>query len=119
MDHAYSPYSKKRVSCAILTEDGHIFSGCNVENASYGATICAERTAIAKAVSEGAKQIRAVVVMNAGSEPWAPCGICRQVILEFAQPETPVRMLSIKGRTLDSTVGELCPYSFSPEQMKR
>ncbi len=115
---AYSPYSKIRVGSAVLTDDGQVFSGCNVENASYGATICAERTAILKAVSEGAKSIQAIVVMTESAEPWAPCGLCRQVILEFATLKTPVILVNTKGKQKRLSVGRLCPYAFSPKQMK-
>lgn len=117
LNAAYSPYSKIRVGSAVLTNDGQIFSGCNVENASYGATICAERTAIFKAISEGAKSIKGVVVMTESRKPWAPCGLCRQVILEFASAKTPVILANTKGKQKLLTVGELCPHSFSPKQM--
>jgi len=81
---AYTPYSKFNVGAAILTEDGKVYSGCNIENASYGATNCAERTAIFKAVSEGSRTITAVAVVGDLNNYTYPCGICRQVIVEFA-----------------------------------
>jgi cytidine deaminase len=86
---AYAPYSGFRVGAAILCFDGSIFTGCNVENASYGATICAERTAIAKGVSEGHKDIVAIAITSDDDKPCSPCGICRQVIYEF-NPEMKV-----------------------------
>lgn len=84
MRHAYCPYSRFRVGAAVLADGNRIFSGCNVENASYGLTICAERAAVAAAVSAGAKRILAVAVVTATGEAVAPCGACRQVLAEFA-----------------------------------
>ena len=81
---AYTPYSKFNVGAAVLTEEGKIYSGCNIENASYGATNCAERTAIFKAVSEGSRKVTAVAVVGDLNSFTYPCGICRQVIVEFA-----------------------------------
>jgi cytidine deaminase (EC 3.5.4.5) len=86
-EKAYVPYSEFKVGAAILMEDGKIYSGCNIENASFGATNCAERTAIFKAVSEGAKQIQVVAVVGDLNSFTYPCGICRQVIVEFAADE--------------------------------
>jgi cytidine deaminase len=83
--HAYAPYSRYRVGAAILVADGRVFAGCNVENATYGATICAERSAIAAMVAAGASDPIACAVVTAGPAPGAPCGICRQVFAEFAQ----------------------------------
>ncbi len=92
MQHAYAPYSKFLVGCAILTERGNVFTGCNVENASYGLTNCAERTAIFKAVAEEGPQvkIRAIAVTNAQNVACSPCGACRQVIYEFGPGATVV-----------------------------
>ena len=86
-NRAYVPYSKFMVGAALETTHGVVYTGCNIENASYGATICAERTAIFKAVSEGARQIRRLAVACTETEPCMPCGICRQVISEFASPD--------------------------------
>ncbi|MEK6580085.1 MAG: cytidine deaminase, partial [Bdellovibrionota bacterium] len=88
--NAYSPYSKVKVGAALRTRDGKIFSGCNVENSSYGATVCAERVAIQKAVSElgGKIEIQELVVVTDATPPWTPCGICRQVIAEFGSNST-------------------------------
>ena len=83
-ENAYVPYSKFKVGAALLTEDDTIYTGCNIENASYGATNCAERTAIFKAISEGHKKIKAIAVVGSFEEYTYPCGICRQVISEFA-----------------------------------
>jgi cytidine deaminase len=81
--HAYAPYSNFHVGAAVLTGSGDFYTGCNVENASYGATLCAERVAIAKMVSSGVRDLRAVAVFTTADEPAMPCGICRQTLLEF------------------------------------
>ncbi|WVF70567.1 cytidine deaminase [Kwoniella sp. CBS 6097] len=94
-DRAYAPYSKFRVGAALLCEDGTIVGGCNVENASYGAGICAERTAITKAISEGYNRFVAVAVSSDVPAPTtSPCGICRQFLREFLQPQIPIYFLS-------------------------
>lgn len=82
--NAYCPYSRFRVGAAVLTDDNRVFTGCNVENASYGLTVCAERNAVAAAIASGAKRISAVAVVAGSSEPVMPCGACRQVLAEFA-----------------------------------
>jgi len=82
--HAYAPYSRYRVGAALLTKVGHVYAGCNVENSTFGATICAERSAIAAMVSAGDRDPVACVVVTAGPRPGSPCGICRQVLSEFA-----------------------------------
>ena len=83
-EYSYSPYSKFRVGAALLTKSGKIYTGCNIENASYGATVCAERTAVFKALSEGEKEFDAIAVYSPDSENCSPCGICRQVLSEFS-----------------------------------
>src|SRR5580765_5401733 len=112
MKRAYAPYSNFRVGAAILTKTGKVFSGCNVENASYGMTNCAERTAIFTAVAElGSKmEIRAVAVTNAQGVPCSPCGACRQVIYEFG-PDATVVFQAAKGWT-ESHITELLPEGF-------
>ena len=106
---AYVPYSHFPVGAAVLTDTGAIVGGCNVENASYGLTVCAERIAIFKAVSEGAKRVRAIAI--AAHEFAYPCGACRQVLLEFADDETPVYVTN--GIDIEQTiVGELAPHGF-------
>lgn len=84
MENSYSPYSRFPVGAALLTDDGHIFTGCNVENANFGSTICAERTAMAKAVSEGFRQFRAIAVVAVRARSCWPCGLCRQFMSEFS-----------------------------------
>ena len=109
---AYSPYSRFQVGCALITSSGQIFTGCNVENASYGLTICAERNAIFHAVAEegSAMKIATLAVVCIGHE-FPPCGACRQVIAEFATPETMVCFLQ-NGRLASMTVAELLPGAF-------
>ena len=115
---AYCPYSGYAVGAAVLTEEGDIISGCNVENASYGLSNCGERTAIFKAVSQGAKKIKAVAITGAGEMPY-PCGACRQVMAEFAESrEMPVyvALVSETGE-IDKieryTLEQLLPHSFT------
>ena len=112
-DNAYVPYSHFRVGAALECGDGTVFTGCNVENSSYGATNCAERTAIFKAVSEGARDFIAIAVAgaNQGEDPVEdcyPCGVCRQVLAEFCT--TDLLVITAKGRT---TLGALLPNSFN------
>ena len=118
--NAYGRYSGFSVGAAIRLNDGAIFSGCNVENASYGATICAERSAICAAVSAGgARSIEEIVVVSDGENPWPPCGVCRQFIAEFAAPACPVHSLSAVSDAVRSwTLGELMPESFGPEALE-
>lgn len=108
---AYAPYSKFRVGAAIRTENGQIFSGCNVENASFGATICAERVAITKMVSEGASRPVAVAIYTEAEDLTMPCGLCRQVLAEFA---TDLRvLLAGPKQTAEVSLAELFPNPFS------
>jgi cytidine deaminase len=109
---AYAPYSHFHVGAALSTASGKIFSGCNVENTSYGLTICAERTAITKMVSEGAQKIEEILVIGDSEDFLPPCGACRQVIAEFSQKETAVYMCNKHGQWKKSTVGELIPHTF-------
>jgi len=109
---AYAPYSRFQVGAAVLDDRGRIHTGTNVENASYGLTICAERNAVAAAVAAGAKQLRAVAVVTPTSPPGSPCGACRQVLAEFAGPETPVLLASPTGAAEETTMGELLPRAF-------
>jgi cytidine deaminase len=112
---AYAPYSRFRVGCALEADDGRVFVGCNVENASYGLTICAERAAVCAAIAGGARRLRRAVVVTDIDPPGAPCDACRQVLSEFG------RDLRIDGvgssRTVSWTMAELLPSAFGPEQL--
>ena len=113
-ERAYAPYSKFKVGAALLAEDGRVFTGCNVENASYGLTNCAERTAVFKAVSEGATRFKAIAIAGGVGNVAMPCGACRQVLAEFCPPDAPVRCVSLDGAIVkDFTVGGLLPGVFS------
>jgi cytidine deaminase len=115
---AYCPYSRFRVGAAVLTEQGEIYSGCNVENASYGLTICAERNAIFRAVDEGKGllTIRALVVYTPTSSPTAPCGACRQVINEFG-PSAFVISVCDSETIMSHRLDELLPHGFGPSNL--
>ncbi|MEM1946892.1 MAG: cytidine deaminase [Candidatus Caldarchaeum sp.] len=117
MRHSYAPYSRFRVGAALLTEDGEIVTGCNVENASYGLSNCAERTAVFKAVSEGRKKFKAIAVVSSKTNPAYPCGACRQVLREF-NPRLRVVVAGLKGRPEVTTVDRLLPRSFGPEELR-
>ena len=110
-ENAYSPYSHFAVGAALLCEDGTLFEGCNIENASYGLTNCAERTAIFKAVSEGHVTFKALAVVADTEGPCAPCGACRQVVAEFKIPI--IIMGNLMGNVKIVTIEELLPFSFS------
>ena len=120
-EHAYAPYSQFKVGAAIATTDGKMFSGCNVEVANYGCTLCAERTAIVKAVSEGALKpggLKTICVATLTPVPTAPCGSCRQVIEEFAHPHARVLMSRQSGEiALNLSHAELLPYSFNSDAL--
>jgi len=109
---AYVPYSLFHVGAALVDENGRIFTGANIENASYGATNCAERTAIFKAVSEGSRKIRKLAVVCDQSTPCMPCGICRQVIAEFAAPDFELLAASPNGDCKRYTTNEMLPDAF-------
>ena len=115
---AYVPYSKFPVGAALLAEDGTVFHGCNIENASFGLTNCAERTAIFKAVSQGVKTFKAIAIVADTEGPCSPCGACRQVIAEFCAPTMPVYLTNLKGDVLETTVEGLLPGAFTPEDLK-
>ena len=114
MEYSYSPYSQFRVGAALITDDGNIYTGCNIENASYGATNCAERTAMFKAVSEGKQNFLALAVICGTETYCSPCGICRQVMVEFS-PDMQVVMANIRGEYIIKTAAELLPGFFSLE----
>jgi cytidine deaminase len=112
---AYAPYSKFLVGAALEAVDGTVFLGCNVENASYGLTICAERAAVCAAVSAGARQFRRAVVVSNVDPPAAPCGACRQVLAEFGT-DLPIEAVG-SARTVRWRLSELLPAAFGPEQL--
>ncbi|HPE68179.1 MAG TPA: cytidine deaminase [Thermotogota bacterium] len=110
MQNAYVPYSHFQVGAALLCKDGSIFSGVNVENASYGLTICAERTAVVKAVSEGHREFSGLVVATNTSAPSSPCGACRQFLSEFG--DFPVWLVNPQGEEIETSVSQLLPLAF-------
>ena len=112
--NAYAPYSGFKVGAAVVADNGNVYTGCNIENASYGATLCAERAAVCGAISSGAKKITAIAVC-ASDIPVLPCGICRQVLTEFASsPDMPVLCLSSDGtKAAEYTINDLLPMAFS------
>lgn len=111
-EKAYVPYSKFPVGAALTTADGTVFTGCNIENVSFGLTNCAERTAIFKAVSEGHTKLERLVVYGETKDPISPCGACRQVMAEFFDEESKVTLMAKDGKTVEMMVRELLPYSF-------
>lgn len=113
--NAYVPYSKFKVGAALVTEDGEIYTGCNIEIASYSPTLCAERTAIFKAVSEGHRKIAKIAVVG-DSEFTYPCGVCRQVIREFGQ-DTIILIANKDGEYKEYKLEDILPYSFGPEDL--
>ena len=115
--NSYSPYSKFRVGAALLAENGRVFTGCNVENASYGGTICAERTAVVRAVSEGCTKFIAIAVVTDKEACVSPCGLCRQFMVEFGKNLIVVQC-SNSGKMLILELGkDLLPLSFGPEDL--
>ncbi|MGQ4892117.1 MAG: cytidine deaminase [Candidatus Njordarchaeia archaeon] len=110
-ENAYAPYSKFRVGAALLTKDGKVFTGCNIENASYGLTICAERVALFKAVSEGYREFEAIAIYAEKNMPY-PCGACRQVLAEFVDKKF-LFIISDGEHVETYTFAELLPHSFS------
>lgn len=115
-EHAYCPYSQYPVGSAVLTEAGRIYAGCNVENASFGLTICAERNAMFQAVAHGGSRIRAVVIYTPTNVPAAPCGSCRQVLFELG-PESEIYSTCDSEDTRQFTVKQLLPEAFELNQV--
>ena len=114
LDRAYCPYSHFAVGAALECADGTVFTGCNIENAAFSPTICAERTAVAKAVSEGHTDFVRIAIAGRSADFCVPCGVCRQVLREFA-PGIEVICLNGKGEEQVFTLSELLPHSFGPE----
>lgn len=119
-ENAHAPYSNYQVGAALLTSSGAVHVGCNVENASYGLTVCAERTAIASMVAAGDRDPIAIAIMTAGPEAGSPCGMCRQVLAEFAM-DLPVRLVTSDPRTAatNTTLAELLPLAFRADKLGR
>ena len=121
-ERAYAPYSGYTVGAALLTADSKVYTGCNIENASFTPTVCAERTAVFKAVSEGERRFAMLAVAGgkAGQVGGAfpPCGVCRQVLAEFCPPDFPILLAQGAGEYTSVTLRELLPLAFSPKHME-
>ena len=116
-ERAYAPFSNFRVGAAVETADGKIYSGCNIESASYGLTVCAERVAIWKAISEGEKNLTRIAVVVDTEELTPPCGVCRQIIWEFCG-DVPVTLANLHGKTETVQMKELLPRAFDSKFLK-
>ena len=120
---AYTPYSHFKVGAALLAQNGQVFTGCNIESASYSPTNCAERTALFKAVSEGVTEFSAIAIVGSREGEvnrivTSPCGVCRQALFEFVGPELTVIMARSEEYYLETTLGELLPYGFGPKNLE-
>ena len=118
-EKAYAPYSHFHVGAAVLTETGKLYSGCNVENTSYGLTVCAERNAIFQMVADGEQRIAEILVLGDTEEFLPPCGACRQILREFAGPDGNLRVIvvNLDGDIRTFTIAELLPEGFTPDQL--
>lgn len=114
--HAYVPYSHYPVGAALLADDGQVYGGCNVENASYGGTICAERVAMSKAISEGATSFKEIAIIGAEDFTY-PCGICRQFLVEFS-PEAIVHLIGANDEIRSHRLREILPHAFTSEDLR-
>ena len=114
---AYAPYSRFKVGAAVLCEDGSVYTGCNVENASYGVTSCAEPVALFKAISDGKRKFQAIAIVLDSAEPAAPCGACRQAIYEFGS-EIEIIMANVDGKVESMSISELLPRAFGPRSLQ-
>ena len=118
-EQAYAPYSGFHVGAALLCKDGTIFTGCNIENSAYGPTNCAERTAIFKAVSEGFREFEAIAIISDSKQQTAPCGVCRQVMAEFCDPETfRIILMNGAGEIREYLLKELLPLGFTGKALE-
>ncbi|CAM2830874.1 cytidine deaminase [Paenibacillus sediminis] len=118
---AYIPYSHFGVGAALLDADGQIHHGCNIENAAFGPTNCAERTAIFRAIADGHQpgSFKAIAVIGDTDHPISPCGVCRQVMIELCGPDMPVILGNMKGDVLETTVRDLLPGAFGPSDLEK
>ncbi len=112
---AHAPYSDFCVGAALLDDKGNVYTGCNVENVSYGLSVCAERHAVAAAIADGSRRFQALVVLTDLSPPGSPCGACRQVLAEFG--DFPIMLVNPSGERVETSVGELLPMAFRPEDL--
>ena len=112
-ENAYVPYSHFPIGAVLVTDEGKIYTGVHIENASFGLTNCGERTAIFKAVSEGERSFKELIIYGQTEKPVSPCGACRQVMAEFFEPDLPVTLVAKDKSTVVMTVKELLPYSFT------
>lgn len=117
--YSYSPYSQKRIGAGVVLSNGKMYSGCNIENASYGGTVCAERVAVWKAYSENKSDIKitAVVVASEEQNPWPPCGFCRQVLAEFIEPDARIILVNAAGQEKIHLFKDLLPEAFEPSHL--
>lgn len=117
-DHSYSPYSHYAVGAALLTKDGKVYQGCNIENASFTPTICAERTAFFKAIFDGVREFAAIAIIGSGDSPAYPCGVCRQVMAEFCDGNFVIVTSNRDGSEIvTETLEELLPHRFGPKDL--
>ena len=117
-DRSYSPYSHYGVGAALLTKDGRIYQGCNIENASYTPTICAERTAFFKAVFDGVREFEAIAIIGSGALPAFPCGVCRQVMSEFCDGDFIIVTSNTDGtEVVTETLDQMMPHRFGPKDL--
>ena len=119
MAHAYTPYSGFQVGACLKAASGRYYLGCNIENAAYSPTNCAERTAVFKAVYEGERSFDAIAIVCSGNSPAFPCGVCRQVLSKFCGPEMPVLCANAHRESVLCTLGELLPHSFGREDLEK
>lgn len=115
-ENAYAPYSRFKVGAVLLGESGRVYAGCNVENASYGLCLCAERSAVAQAVALGERRFRGIVIATQSEPPSPPCGLCRQTLVEFAR-RLPVLLVSASGTRVRTSLDELLPMSFTQDNL--
>jgi len=115
--NAYAPYSRFRVGACVRADSDRLYAGCNVENAAYPITQCAEATAIGALVAAGDRRIVEVLILTEGKEPCAPCGRCRQQLAEFARPDTRIHLCGPEGLRATTTLGELLPLAFGPDAL--